>query len=106
MVLLLVGLRRRLGTIEGRALSASVGRTMAASLLAGVAGWGAAQVLVFPGLPSGFGRMVPGLGGMAAFTVVFFLAALGLRAPELEEIVRAFRRRLSRGAKRSGSPSV
>jgi hypothetical protein len=39
--------------------------------------------------------MLPGAVGMLAFAVVFVLAAWGMRAPELEEIVNAFRRRLT-----------
>ncbi|HEY6463981.1 MAG TPA: lipid II flippase MurJ, partial [Polyangiaceae bacterium] len=106
MVLLLVGLRRRLGTIEGATLARSAGRTLVASLVAGVAGWGAAVATApGPGAP-GILRILPGIAGLAAFSLVFLLAAWGLRTPELEEIVRAFRRRLSPRAKRSTSSSV
>ena len=82
MVLLLVGLRRRMGTLHAGDLARSTGRTLVASVLAAVAGWGAA---VLGG----------GIAGMAAFAVVFLLAAWGLRSPELAEISGAVQRRLS-----------
>jgi putative peptidoglycan lipid II flippase len=84
MVLLLVWLRRRMGTLCGWALAESAARTVIASGLAGVAGWGAAA-------------LAGGIPGMLAFTVVFLLAAWGLRAPELDEILGAASRRLARG---------
>ncbi len=88
MLLLLVALRRRMGTLCGWALAESAARTVIASGLAGVAGWGAAT-------------LAGGIPGMLAFTVVFLLAAWGLRAPELDEIFGAVGRRLARnrGAK-------
>jgi putative peptidoglycan lipid II flippase len=88
MILLLVGLRRRMGTLCGWVLAESAARTVVASGLAGVAGWGAAS-------------LAGGIPGMLAFALVFLLAAWGLRAPELNEIFGAVGRRLarSRGAK-------
>jgi putative peptidoglycan lipid II flippase len=81
MVLLLVALKWRLGTIEAAGLASSFARTMASSSVAGVAGWGAA-------------KMAGGGAGMAAFTTVFLLGSWGMKAPELEEILAAARRRL------------
>jgi len=95
MVLLLVGLRWRMGTIEGGALARSAARTLGASILGAVAGWGAARLLAPEGEAGALLRVLPGLAGMLAFTVVFLLAAWGMKAPELEEIVGAFRRRLT-----------
>lgn len=95
MVLLLVGLRWRLGTIEGATLARSAARTLGASILGAVAGWGAARLLAPEGEVGALQRLLPGLAGVLAFTAVFFLAAWGMRAPELEEIVGAFRRRLT-----------
>ncbi len=83
MVLLLVGLRRRMGSLQGGPLARSLARTLAASVLAGVAGWGAAT-------------LAGGIAGMLAFAGAYLLAAYGLRAPELDEISGALRRRLSR----------
>ena len=86
----------RLGTIEAATLARSAARTLAASLLAGGAGWGCRSAGAGE---DSFGRDADGAGvaGMAAFALVFVLAAWGMRAPELEEIlVAAFRRRLAR----------
>ncbi|HEY8039239.1 MAG TPA: murein biosynthesis integral membrane protein MurJ [Polyangiaceae bacterium] len=96
MALLLVGLRWRLGAIGGRALATSMARTLAASLVAAAAGWGAARALAPDGPAGGVARALPGVAGMAAFTVVFLVAARILRAPELAEIMAAVRRRLGR----------
>ena len=96
MALLLAGLRRRLGTLEGAALAASTGRTVAASVVAGVAGWGAAHALRAGESAGAVMRTVPGVLASAAFAVVFLLVAWGLRAPELEEIASAVRRRVRR----------
>jgi putative peptidoglycan lipid II flippase len=95
MVLLLAGLRWRLGTIEGGALARSAARSLGASVLAAVAGWGAARLLAPEGEAGALRRVLPGVAGMLAFTVVFVLAAWGMRAPELEDILGAFRRRLT-----------
>jgi putative peptidoglycan lipid II flippase len=96
MVLLLAGLRRRLGTIEGGPLARSAARTLGASILGAVAGWGAARLLTPEGEAGAVLRIVPGVAGMVAFVAVFGLAAWGMRAPELEEITGALGRRLSR----------
>jgi putative peptidoglycan lipid II flippase len=100
MALLLVGLRWRMGTIEGASLARSWARTLAASALASVAGWGAARGLEPDGPAGGLARALPGLVGLVAFGAVYGAAAWGMRSPELEEIVRTVRRRLqrSRGA--------
>jgi putative peptidoglycan lipid II flippase len=83
MLLLLAGLRWRMGTIRGGDLARSTSRTLFASVVASVAGWGAA-------------RVAGGIGAMAAFAAVYLLAAWGLRSPELAEIGRALSRRLGR----------
>jgi putative peptidoglycan lipid II flippase len=100
MALLLAGLRWRMGTIEGESLARSSARTLAASAVASVAGWGAARALEPDGLAGGLARALPGLVGLVAFGAVYVAAAWGMRSPELEEIVRTVRRRLqrSRGA--------
>ena len=81
MLLLLVALRWRFGRFGAAALARSVARTAAVSAVAGVAGWGGAKV-------------AGGIAGLAAFGGVFLLAAWGLGAPELEEILGAVGRRL------------
>jgi len=52
---------------------------------------------VLGGGPLGIVRVLPGLGGLLAFGLVFALAAWGLRSPELDEIARAVSRRVGRG---------
>jgi hypothetical protein len=103
MVLLLVGLRWRLGSLHGLWLARSALRTAAVSGVAAVAGWAAAR-LVTPDTISGLGAAAaasgscvgPGVAAVAAFSVVFLTAAWGVRSPELEEILSAVRRRLGR----------
>jgi putative peptidoglycan lipid II flippase len=95
MVLLLVGLRWRLGTIEWGGLARSAARTLGASVLGAVSGWGAARLLAPDRSASALLRILPGAAGALAFAFVFLLAAWGMRAPELEEILGAFRRRLT-----------
>jgi putative peptidoglycan lipid II flippase len=87
MVLLLVGLKRRLGTLRGGDLARSTGRTLAASLVAACAGWGAAR------LGQGW---IAGLAGVLAFAAMYVAASWGMRSPEMAEIVRAVRRKLRR----------
>jgi hypothetical protein len=96
MVLLLAGLRLRLGTIEGGALARSAGRTLSASVVAGVAGWGVARGLAPSEAVGPLRRALPGVTASVVFGVVFLAAAWGLRAPELAEIAGAARRRLRR----------
>jgi putative peptidoglycan lipid II flippase len=97
MLLLLVGLKWRLGTICSRTLTVSALRTLAASLFAGVAGWALARALsrCVAGSPSL--RALPGLGAMGVFVVVFLATMWALRAPEFLEISGAIRRRGRRG---------
>jgi putative peptidoglycan lipid II flippase len=83
MVLLLVGLRLRMGTLCGPYLARSVARTCGASLVAGVAGWGA-------------GVLWGGIPGSIVFAALFLVVAWGLGAEELQEISGAMRRRLLR----------
>jgi putative peptidoglycan lipid II flippase len=107
MVLLLVGLRRRLGRIGGAMLAWSIARTLVASALGAVGGWSAATLLTPEGPAGAVARALPGIAGMVVFMGVFFLAAWGMRAPELEEIVGAFRRRVSgrpRGSRQGPRP--
>ncbi|MGA2448637.1 MAG: murein biosynthesis integral membrane protein MurJ [Polyangiaceae bacterium] len=93
MLLLLVGLKWRLGTICLRTLTMSALRTLAASLFAGLAGRAAVHALAqcVAGSPSL--RALPGLGAIGGFMVVFLAAMWALRAPEFVEISGAVRRR-------------
>ena len=96
MVLLLVGLRWRMGGLEGPAVARSAARTLVASVVAGVAGWGVARILTPDGPAGGLARALPGLVGLAGFMAVFGAVAWGMQSPELEEISSTLRRRLGR----------
>jgi putative peptidoglycan lipid II flippase len=96
MVLLLVGLRWRMGTIEAGALGRSAARTAVASAVGAVVGWGSARLLTPEGPSGSVARALPGAVGLAAFGVAFASVAWGLRSPELEEITRTVRKRLGR----------
>jgi putative peptidoglycan lipid II flippase len=100
MLLLLVALRWRMGTVEGGTLVLSAARTLSASVAAAVAGWGTARILTPEGPAGGIARAVPGLVGLAAFIGVFAAVAWGMRSPELEEISSTLRRRLRRARSR------
>lgn len=97
MALLLVGLKLRLGSLGAAGILRSVARTLAASLVASVAGWAAARLTsgAGDGQPLGaLARAVPGLTGLGVFTLVFLATAWGMRSPELDEITSALQRRL------------
>ncbi|MGH7438217.1 MAG: murein biosynthesis integral membrane protein MurJ, partial [Polyangiaceae bacterium] len=96
MLLLLVALKVRLGSVGGAATWLSVARTMAASLVASVAGWAVARLCAPVGAAGAFARTLPGLAGLAAFGCTFVAVAWGTRSPELSEIGGAVRRRLLR----------
>jgi putative peptidoglycan lipid II flippase len=96
MVLLLVGLRLRLGAIGAGGMLRSTARTLAAAVAGSAAGWGAAWIAAPRGPAGAIARALPGLAGMAAFTAVFVAAARAMRSPELQEIVDAVQRRLQR----------
>ena len=99
MVLLFIGLKMRLGTIRGREIGSSTARVAFASLVAAVAGWGAARIL------SGMGtgpveRALPGLAGVLVFGALYFAVVWGLGSRELVELSGPIRRRLARRARR------
>ncbi len=85
MVLLLGGLKLRLGSLPAADLARSLGRTLVASAVAAAAGVAAARL---------GGGALAAIAGMVAFATVYVLAAWGLRSPELDEITGAVRRRL------------
>jgi putative peptidoglycan lipid II flippase len=99
MVLLFVGLKMRLGTIRASELGSSTARIAAASVVAAVAGWGAARIL--SGLGEGpFARAMPGLAGVVVFGILYFAVAWGLGSREVAELAGPVRRRLARRARR------
>ncbi len=92
---LLIALRRRLGTLDGRFLLASVARSSVAAVLAGITMF---LALGFTSVALGdasFGRLLTLLVPAAAGGLVYLLVAIALRAPELATV-----RRLWRGARR------
>lgn len=93
MVLLIVGLRRKLEDLRAGELVSSALRTGGASLVAGIAAWGAARVIPHDGVVL---RALPGIGGGIVFLGVFVLAAWGLKSPELEALLGGVLRRLRR----------
>ncbi len=99
MVLLFIGLKMRLGTIRGRELAASTARVAFASLVAAVAGWGAARILSGMGTGS-LERALPGLAGVVVFGALYFAVVWGLGSRELVELSGPIRRRLARRARR------
>ncbi|MBS2014249.1 MAG: murein biosynthesis integral membrane protein MurJ [Deltaproteobacteria bacterium] len=96
MVLLFFGLRHRLGTVRAAEIGGSVARVVAASAIAGVAGWGASHGLPDAWTEGSVGRALPGLAGIAVFGVLYFAVAWGLGARELGEIGAPVLRRLRR----------
>ena len=80
VVLLLLVAWRRMGGIEGQALSASLVRTGLASALMGAA------VVGFRALLPDAGLLVTGAGGLALGVVVYMLATLFLGSEELREL--------------------
>jgi len=95
MVLLVVGLKWRLGTVRSREIGASLARIVLASTVAGVAAWGACRVAA--GVAGGAaGRALPGLAGIAVFGVLYFAVVWGLGSREVDELAKPVRRRLAR----------
>jgi putative peptidoglycan lipid II flippase len=89
MLLLWIGLRRRLPSLSAGDIAGSAGRTLLASIAAGAAGYGAAVGCTMLGFP----RYLPGAIGAVVFAVVFLAAAWAVRSPELGSLVAALRRR-------------
>lgn len=88
MGLLWYALTKKLPDPRTREILASAGRTLGASLVAGVAGWGAARIVP--------GRTLPGILGALAFVLVFVLAGYGLKMTELDAIGGGLSRKLRR----------
>lgn len=89
MLLLWVGLGRRLPSLRLGEIALSVLRTLAASLVGAAAGYGVVDKVS----RLGAARYLPGVVGAAAFALVFLLVAWLLRSGELRAIVAPLRRR-------------
>jgi putative peptidoglycan lipid II flippase len=96
MLLLLVALRRKLGSLGMGAILGSVGRTLVASVVAGIPALAAARGVEALTLGRSVLRPLPGLVGAVVFAALFFFAAWRVRSPELQGLVRGLNRRLSR----------
>lgn len=95
MLLLIYGLKKRVGSLHGAEIAGSAARVLLASAIAGAASAAAARLLG-GAIGGGVGRAVPGLAAALLFAAVFLLAAWGLGARELGELSAPIRRRLSR----------
>jgi putative peptidoglycan lipid II flippase len=96
MLLLWFGLGRRLPSLRLGEIGASAARTASASVVAGLAGYFAAdRTLRFA--PSGaLGRALPGMVGATVFAAVFLAVATLVKSAELASLTSAVRRRIRR----------
>jgi putative peptidoglycan lipid II flippase len=96
MVLLAVGLRKRLPTLQLAPIAVSAGKTLLAALVAVVCARIVAAWLTVDGRPTALQLALPGLLSAVTFTVAFLLLARLLRSEELATLTRAFRRQTAR----------
>jgi len=92
---LLVVLRRREGRLRGRAIAASFLRIAAASAVMGALLWAARRLLPLEALPGWRGAALLA-AVIGAATLVYWAAALAVRAPEASELRRLAVRRRTR----------
>ncbi|MFD8062103.1 murein biosynthesis integral membrane protein MurJ [Streptomyces cyaneofuscatus] len=88
-LLLLMGLGTRVVPIRARAVALSLGRLAGAALVAGAAGWAAAQLV-----PEAVLSLA---AGCVLVPAVFFLTGLALRSPEVVSLLALIRRRFTDG---------
>ncbi|NDZ64404.1 MULTISPECIES: murein biosynthesis integral membrane protein MurJ [Streptomyces] len=88
-LLLLMGLGTRVVPIRARAVALSLGRLAGAALVAGAAGWAAAQLV-----PDAVLSLA---AGCVLVPAVFFLTGLALRSPEVVSLLALIRRRFTDG---------
>jgi putative peptidoglycan lipid II flippase len=96
MLLLVVLLRRKLGGLGMGAILGSTGRTLGASVVAGVPALASARGIAALTGGTATLRALPGLFAAFVFAALFFFAAWRVRSPELQGLVRGLQRRLSR----------
>ena len=94
-LLLVYGLKRRVGSLRGGELAGSAVRVLGASAIAGAASGALAHVLT-DAVPGAVGRALPGIASAIVFGVLFLVSAWGLGARELAEVSGPIRRRLLR----------
>lgn len=88
-LLLLMGLGTRVVPIRARAVALSLARLAGAALVAGAAGWAAAQLLA--------DAVLSLAAGCVLVPAVFFLTGLALRSPEVVSLLALIRRRFTDG---------
>ena len=93
MILLWIGLRRRLADTHPLEILKSGAKTLVAAAPAAAAGLGAVHLLQAPAGAGPIQRLLPGLAAVASYGVVFLLAAWFLRSEELRNLADAVRRR-------------
>jgi hypothetical protein len=96
MVLLFIGLGRRLPSLHLDEIGLSAGRTLIASVAAGGAGYLTAERLAGLGQAGALLRAAPGVAGAVVFGVVFFVVAYVAKSDELHSLVRAVRAKVRR----------
>jgi putative peptidoglycan lipid II flippase len=96
MLLLLFALRRKLGTLGMRASLGSVGRTLFASVVAGIPALAIARGVAALTAGTTALRALPGIAAAVAFAALFVFAAWRVGSPELQGLARGMRRRGSR----------
>jgi putative peptidoglycan lipid II flippase len=95
MLLLWIGLGRRLPSLQLGEILRSAARTGLASVVAGGAGYTTAELL--GGLGKGaLARALPGIAGAVVFATVFLVVAYFAKSPELRSLVTSLRARLRR----------
>jgi peptidoglycan biosynthesis protein MviN/MurJ (putative lipid II flippase) len=96
MALLVFALRRRIGDVRSGEVSASVARTLVASLGGAAAGVAVAHAAGALGSAGRIARMVPGVAGGLAFVVAFVLVARIVGSTELATVGGGLARRIRR----------
>jgi putative peptidoglycan lipid II flippase len=95
-----VGLRKRMGGIDGRRVLLTYSKAVVAALPAGLAGWALGLVLPDPVANMNLSGFVAGLVNVAAsgaiMLLIFGLILRLLRTPELSELLSPVTRRISR----------
>jgi putative peptidoglycan lipid II flippase len=96
MLLLWLGLGRRLPSLRLAEIGASAARTGLASIVAGATGFLTARQFESASQGGAMARALPGLAGGVVFAATFLLVAYVVRSTELHALVTALRSRLRR----------
>jgi putative peptidoglycan lipid II flippase len=96
MLLLWMGLGRRLPSLHLGEIGGSAARTLLASVVAGGAGYLTARAVASTGQGGALLRVLPGLAGGVVFGAVFFVVAYLVKSDELHSLVRGVRAKVRR----------